>query len=163
MNNELTAKLAGKVEAAMREAARLDPEEVARAFPNTREEAKLLRDAVICRNTQVTSLLFGDDNRGDPVEHIDAVIGIMFNLTAHCGVAGPSRTLHEKIQYISPETIAKVIWHGTLGSSTIGLIARHRGWDWLCSRIAGHALGYITAPDYHIPQFSEIKLRKARS
>lgn len=122
---------------------RLDPESVAGAFPRTAEEAAMLRNAIRCRDSRVAAYLTDPAIRamGAKVDR-SAILWLTMNtlirlLGSDIGPTCPDRErLKNIIGDLTDESIAKVVWFGTLGSELVGEKPRQRGWQWFCDEIA---------------------------
>lgn len=121
----------------------LDAQSVAGAFPSTREEAELLRQAIMCRDPRVAAILSTPPAPGaqQKVDRSNLLWLTMNTLIRLLGSdVGPSNKARDQLKNtigeLSDETIAKVVWFGTLGSDLVGDKPRERGWQWFCDEIA---------------------------
>jgi len=119
----------------------LDPSAVANAWPTSPEEVSTLRDAVACRDARVVALLTQPAFELGAVPDRSTVLWLTMNTLIRLGSnVGPSNAAHRRLKNtigeLSDESIAKVIWFGTLGSDFVGIKPRERGWQWFCDEIA---------------------------
>ena len=120
----------------------IDPAAVANAFPNTREEAELLLEAVRKRDPRVHELLRNPTIATGAKQDRSYMLWLTINTLIRIlgSDAGPKcearNRLKNTIGDLSDESIAKVIWFGALGSDKVGEKPRERGWQWFCDEIA---------------------------
>lgn len=118
----------------------IDPQAVVGAFPATAAEAELLRQAIMCRDPRVAALLStpSPHQYGDRSHRLWLTINTLIRLLGTD--IGPSNRAREQLKNtigdLTDESIAKVIWFGTLGSDQVGDKPRERGWQWFCDEIA---------------------------
>lgn len=121
----------------------LDPQAVSGAFPNTPEECQLLHSAIMCRDPRVAALLSvpRHHQHAGQVDRSHMVWLTLNTLIRLLGSdVGPSNKARDQLKNtmgdLPDETIAKVVWFGTLGSDLVGDKPRERGWQWFCDEIA---------------------------
>ena len=119
----------------------LDPSGVANAFPVTREEAELLRSAIFAVNPNVAAWLSLPERKNTVVADRSHLLWLTLNtlirLGSSTGHSNDARMqLKNTIGWLTDETIAKVVWFGTLGSDLVGDKPRERGWQWFCDEIS---------------------------
>lgn len=122
----------------------LDPSAVKDAFPNTAAQAMDMVQAIARINPQVSAALH--DPRAskalgnDRSQALWLTINTLIRLLKHdrgATVYQPAwLRLKNAIGDVSDETIAKVVWYGSLGSDIIGEKPRQKGWQWFCDEIA---------------------------
>lgn len=118
----------------------IDPHAVAGAFPASPQEAEDLRLAIMCRDARVAALLSTPTagTYGDRSHRLWLTINTMIRLLG--SDIGPTNHARDRLKNtigdLSDESIAKVIWFGTLGSDQVGDKPRERGWQWFCDEIA---------------------------
>lgn len=120
----------------------IDPQAVAGAFPSTAAEADMLREAIRCRDARVVAYLSDTNLRANGAQ-VDrsAVLWLTLNTLIRLGSdVGPSNKARDRLKKtigdLPDESIAKVVWFGTLGSDLVGEKPRQRGWQWFCDEIA---------------------------
>lgn len=121
----------------------IDPQAAAGAFPNTAAEADMLREAIRFRDARVATYLSDPTlrSRGAKIDRSE-VLWLTLNtmirlLGSDIGPCCPARRrLKKTIGDLPDDSIAKVIWFGTLGSDLVGEKPRQRGWQWFCDEIA---------------------------
>lgn len=121
----------------------LDPHAVSGAFPNTAEEAELLRQAIQCRDPRVAALLSVPRaaQKATTIDRSHVLWLTMNTLIRLLGSdVGPSNRARDQLKNtigdLTDESIAKVVWFGTLGSDLVGDKPRERGWQWFCDEIS---------------------------
>ena len=120
----------------------LDPTGVANAFPNTRAEAELLRSAIMCRDARVAAWLSTPREQQTGVADRSHLVWLVLNTLIRLlgSDIGPSNRARDQLKNtigdLTDESIAKVVWFGTLGSDLVGDKPRERGWQWFCDEIA---------------------------
>ena len=120
----------------------LDPSGVASAFPNTPEEISLLLEAIRGTNPGVGKWLSGNRSGQEIIVDRSHILWLTLNtmirlLGSYIGPPNRARDrLKNTIGNLTDETIAKVVWFGTLGSDLVGDKPRERGWQWFCDEIA---------------------------
>lgn len=120
----------------------IDPQAVQDAFPTTTQEALALLKSINCRDARVAALLStpgtGKNLSTDRSHAVWLTINTLIRLLG--SDIGPTckerEWLKNTIGDLSDESIAKVIWYGTLGSDWVGEKPRQRGWQWFCDEIA---------------------------
>lgn len=120
----------------------IDPRAVLDAFPTTANQARDLLKAINCRDSRVAALLstpdIGRDLTTDRSHALWLTINTMIRLLG--SDIGPSCVERERLKNtigtLTDESIAKVIWYGSLGSDSVGEKPRQRGWQWFCDEIA---------------------------
>lgn len=120
----------------------IDPQAVQKAFPTTPREALTLLKAISCRDARVAALLstpgLGKNLKTDRSHAVWLTVNTLIRLLG--SDIGPTckerEWLKNTIGDLSDESIAKVIWYGTLGSDCVGEKPRQRGWQWFCDEIA---------------------------
>lgn len=105
------------------DSAGVTPEQALTAFPNTSEDLFALQVALKAVNPLLYNILAGTVTPGDRSRSIWLLLNTLIRLRLR-----KSKTIPEKL---SDESIAKVVWYGTLGEKP-----RERGWRWLCDEIA---------------------------
>lgn len=120
----------------------LSPEAVKGAFPNTREEALLLLEAIRRRDLRVHAWLHNPTTQNGEKQDRSYILWLTINTLIRMlgSDIGPSCEAREQLKNtigdLSDESIAKVIWFGVLGSDKVGEKPRERGWQWFCDEIA---------------------------
>lgn len=120
----------------------IDPQAVLKAFPNTAQEALALIKAIQRRDARVAALLTTKTPVGGATFDRSHALWLTINTMIRVlgSDIGPScaerEWLKNTIGDLTDESIAKVIWYGTLGSDSVGEKPRQRGWQWFCDEIA---------------------------
>lgn len=120
---EWASKLLAEVRQRSIDSAGVTPEQALTAFPNTSEDLFALQVALKAVNPLLYAILAGTAPPGDRSRSIWLLLNTLIRLRLR-----KSKTIPEKL---SDESIAKVVWYGTLGEKP-----RERGWRWLCDEIA---------------------------
>lgn len=122
----------------------LEPEAVKGAYPNTAAEATCMLQAIMRIDPRVAGALHDPKVSkclgGDRSQALWLTVNTLIRLLKNDRGATLYRPawvqLKNAIGDVSDETIAKVIWYGSLGSDVIGEKPRQKGWQWFCDEIA---------------------------
>ena len=101
----------------------ITPEQALTAFPNTDADMAALQIALKAVNPLLYKYLAGKEIPPDRSRALWLLTNTLIRLRLR-----KSDTVPEKL---SDESIAKIVWYGTLGEKP-----RQRGWNWLCDEIA---------------------------
>lgn len=101
----------------------LKPDDVLSAFPNNEQEMFALQTALKAVNPNLYAILAG---QAQPVDRSRS-LWLLTNTLMRLRV----RLRGGVVVKLSDESIAKLVWYGTLGQKP-----RERGWQWLCDELA---------------------------
>lgn len=101
----------------------ITPEQAMNAWPHSEQDMQALQIALKAVNPLLYKYLAGQQVPPDRSRALWLLTNTLIRLRLR-----KSPTVPEKL---SDESIAKIVWYGTLGEKP-----RQRGWDWLCDEIA---------------------------
>lgn len=120
---EWACKLLREVKVRSIERTCLKPDDVLSAFPSNEEEMFALQTALKAVNPNLYAILAGTTQPVDRSRSLWLLTNTLMRLRI--------RMKGGKVVKLGDESIAKVIWFGTLGQKP-----RERGWQWLCDELA---------------------------